>query len=192
MIQTALHPQCHSSRTITHTFHSRHCWIENCTAEVRSQQKIINKCWLGLLSTFVLHGKLQIFFCVPRNQYRDLWWGTSHWAEGKRAVSTNWVWNENEKAPVPDRWKDKTILQFSPTKLDVCSEKASEDIPAVGDKAPRLLPVLQLTMKKNLSNTQLHSCYILRQKTCLIGLYNKTTYNLSSVRCEKIKYSKVH
>lgn len=45
-------------------------WTQNCTAEGSSQPNIINRCWLGPLSTFVLHGKQQPpFFCVAGNQY---------------------------------------------------------------------------------------------------------------------------
>ena len=58
--------------------------------------------------------------------------------------------------------------------------EASEGMASVGDMAPCLLLVLWLTMKKLIKRC-CGSCYIPRQETCLIGLYNKGKYNSCSV-----------
>lgn len=80
----------------------------------KKKRKKINRCWFGLLSTFILHGRQQApFFSGPGNQYCDLWlgWASHHTEQRKRAGHANWLWNESEKSPVCDRWLKNRIAQ---------------------------------------------------------------------------------
>lgn len=54
-----------------------------------------------------------LFFSGPGNQYSDLWlgWASHHTEQRKRAGHGNWLWNETEKSPAPDRWLNNTIAQ---------------------------------------------------------------------------------
>ena len=126
---------CQNNRLNTH-IHFMACWTENCTPQVSSQHETINRCWLGLLSTFVLHGKQQPLFCVPVNQYSDLRLGwAAQLAEQmkKREANTNWLWNENEKAPAHGRWQNENKIagpSFPEYELSwMCAQKqTSEEI----------------------------------------------------------------
>lgn len=70
----------------THTCNSQQAWrTKNCIPRGSGQWKIINRCWLGLLSTFVLHGKQHPFFCTGGNQYCDLCLGrAAHLTEQRK------------------------------------------------------------------------------------------------------------
>lgn len=100
---------------------------QNRTPEKSSGPSIINRCWLGLLSTFVLQPPF--FFRVAGNQYSDLCLGQdTHLTEPrKRAIHTNWLWNcPEKKATASDRGLNKLYCRSSfPEHAHACSSQAT-------------------------------------------------------------------